>query len=38
MTYYSANLEMKQLSQPKDEGYRRTMRKRQKVMFNFGKE
>ncbi|XP_068740999.1 patatin-like phospholipase domain-containing protein 7 isoform X2 [Montipora capricornis] len=29
---------MKQLSQPKDEGYRRTMRKRQKVMFNFGKE
>ncbi|KAJ7389184.1 Neuropathy target esterase [Desmophyllum pertusum] len=29
---------VKQLSQPQDEGYRRTIRKRQKVMFNFGKE
>ncbi|XP_027053667.1 patatin-like phospholipase domain-containing protein 7 isoform X1 [Pocillopora damicornis] len=29
---------VKQLSQPQDGGYRRTIRKRQKVMFNFGKE
>jgi len=29
---------VKQLSQPQDEGYRRSIRKKQKVMFNFGKE
>ncbi|PFX22568.1 Patatin-like phospholipase domain-containing protein 7 [Stylophora pistillata] len=31
-------ISVKQLSQPQDGGYRRTIRKKQKVMFNFGKE
>ena len=32
------SFQVKQLSQPQDEGYRRSIRKKQKVMFNFGKE
>ncbi|XP_032234183.2 patatin-like phospholipase domain-containing protein 7 isoform X2 [Nematostella vectensis] len=40
MIFYGKKMlrKVKQLSEARDEGYRRTIRKRQKVMFNFAKQ